>query len=457
MKCKKLSFVMALYLGVPIITLMIITFVSMAWMQNLQALSAMEQQAKTIIQQVKMTEQWVSDHQGVWVKDDRGSYYKQQGEMYLMIPPNVLAELSAYSQSSANFTFRTTSLKPKNIANAPTTFEQEALRELEKGKKEVSGVVIEENKRIFHYMVPLYTTEECLKCHAKDGYKLGDIRGGLIVNLPYDQVFISLMQTRLIFIIGEIITFTVVISLLYLFFFQRVLKPLEQLKKTAYELGHSGLSARAEIYTGDEFEEVGNTFNDMAERLKQSYENLVMLTTDNRALHLKNMELNEIATTDGLTGLYNHRFFHDALDLELEQSRVQGDIFAVVMMDIDNFKLVNDTCGHVAGDIVLREVATVIKRNLRKGDLAARYGGEEFSLILPGASQQEAALVAERIRGEIELQKIKCQNGNIKVTISAGLAVYPEDAENKDGLLEDADNRLYTAKGKGKNRICISN
>ncbi len=182
------------------------------------------------------------------------------------------------------------------------------------------------------------------------------------------------------------------------------------------------------------------------------------------AQSLENVDLHEVverqAIEDGLTGLANRRFFEERLADEVERARrFPGQPLALVMLDIDDFKGVNDRLGHVAGDEVLRAVAGAARDGRRDSDLAARYGGEELALILPGADMAGAARAAERIRHAIEhldLQLRDADGGPLHVTVSAGVAAFGQGAEDRAGLVAAADEALYEAKRAGKNRVSLA-
>jgi len=172
------------------------------------------------------------------------------------------------------------------------------------------------------------------------------------------------------------------------------------------------------------------------------------------AVALQNARLYDLAMVDGLTGLFVRRYFDARLDEEVERSKRFGTEFSVVMMDIDNFKQLNDTHGHPAGDFVLRELAAIIRGQMRGVDTAARYGGEEISMILPRTSMVAALSVAERIRRRIEAWAPEKEGGPPQVTASFGIAAYPESgAEGAEDLVRHADRALYRAKKTGKNRV----
>ena len=177
---------------------------------------------------------------------------------------------------------------------------------------------------------------------------------------------------------------------------------------------------------------------------------------ENVALHER---AEEQAVTDGLTGLANRRHFEDRLGQEVERSRRAQVPAALLMIDIDDFKQVNDRYGHIAGDTVLREVAAAIRESAREIDLPARYGGEELALILPGADLDGAARVGERVRTTIEKRKlpIRGEGGQpVFVTVSIGVAALGHGPEEASALVAAADAALYRAKRSGKNRTEVT-
>ncbi|MDY6904320.1 MAG: diguanylate cyclase [Thermodesulfobacteriota bacterium] len=172
------------------------------------------------------------------------------------------------------------------------------------------------------------------------------------------------------------------------------------------------------------------------------------------AISIENAKLFELATTDGLTKLYVRRYFHLLLDKEIRRSRRHNNCLAVIMTDIDNFKVFNDTYGHQLGDKVLSGVADVVKKTLRAEDSAARYGGEEFIALLPETDAQQAMDAAERIRLRVAALETPHGSETLHVAISLGVAVFPVHAEEKEALIHAADIALYKSKHRGKN--CVS-
>jgi diguanylate cyclase (GGDEF)-like protein len=159
-----------------------------------------------------------------------------------------------------------------------------------------------------------------------------------------------------------------------------------------------------------------------------------------------------LATTDGLTGLLNHRTFQERIDAQLRQSERYGKRVSLLLCDIDHFKSVNDTYGHPVGDVVLKGVAATIAKEARTTDVVARYGGEEFAVVMPETDAAGALVIAERIRERIEKRVFESEQGQLRVTISLGIATFPDDAAKKAELVERADACLYHAKRHGRNQ-----
>jgi len=162
-----------------------------------------------------------------------------------------------------------------------------------------------------------------------------------------------------------------------------------------------------------------------------------------------------LAMTDTLTGIYNRRQFMSLGVQEFQRARRYNRNFSVIMIDIDHFKKVNDTYGHMVGDSVLQQVAVLIQRTLRSVDIPGRYGGEEFSIILPETGTEEAQRVAERLRSLLEEKVMLVVNHSIRITASFGVASYVRDDQSLETLLNQADRALYTAKQAGRNQVKI--
>lgn len=162
------------------------------------------------------------------------------------------------------------------------------------------------------------------------------------------------------------------------------------------------------------------------------------------------------AVYDYLTGLYNRRFFDSRVGEELSRANRHSEPLSLLFADIDNFKMINDTHGHVYGDEVLRRIGDILKANLRKCDVAARYGGDEFAILLAGISSAEALVVAEKIRAMLDCEKFILRGKPVSVTMSFGVACSEEEGGSDESLLQRADRALYEAKSGGRNRSCVA-
>ncbi|HCF61273.1 MAG TPA: GGDEF domain-containing protein [Myxococcales bacterium] len=165
-------------------------------------------------------------------------------------------------------------------------------------------------------------------------------------------------------------------------------------------------------------------------------------------------EIYRLTTTDGLTQVYNKRYFLETLEREVSRCHRYGRLLCLVMMDIDHFKKINDSFGHLAGDHVLKRVASAARSKIRREDIFARYGGEEFALILPEIETKGAVATAEKVRKIIEKQHFSFEDQDIPVTLSAGVASLGGSITDAQELIRVADVKLYEAKSSGRNRVC---
>jgi diguanylate cyclase (GGDEF)-like protein len=165
-----------------------------------------------------------------------------------------------------------------------------------------------------------------------------------------------------------------------------------------------------------------------------------------------------LSRVDGLTELYNHKFFHQLLDAEVERAQRYERHLSVLMIDIDHFKIYNDANGHPVGDMALEKIAWTLKTCTRKCDFIARYGGEEFAVIVPETSKAVAVRIAERLRKAVQDAEFEGESvvPEGRLTVSVGVAGYPEDGPGKRDLIARADRALYQAKQQGRNRVCAS-
>ncbi len=190
--------------------------------------------------------------------------------------------------------------------------------------------------------------------------------------------------------------------------------------------------------------------------LEQSSKQILSSLSQQAASALENVILNDqqrkLAITDHLTGLYNFRYLNDYLGRELRKSRRYKHQFTLAIIDLDDFKDVNDSYGHLAGDELLEAVAGVLRDNVREADMVARYGGEEFAIVLPETSKTAALGVMEKLRAEISKTR-PAEYPEVRITASIGVASYPLDSDSQVELLKLADEALYRSKMSGKNQV----
>lgn len=186
--------------------------------------------------------------------------------------------------------------------------------------------------------------------------------------------------------------------------------------------------------------------------------NLLTLFANQATLAIERAQILETvrrqAVTDGLTNVYNHRYFQERLETEISRARRHGQPLSLLMLDVDQFKPYNDSHGHLKGDRALKRAAAILKKTTRRMDVISRYGGEEFAVVLPETGSEEALVVADRIRRTIEEHPFPGKKGEKEqLTVSVGVALYPKDAQSRLALVDKADEALYQAKKSGGNQV----
>jgi diguanylate cyclase (GGDEF)-like protein len=279
----------------------------------------------------------------------------------------------------------------------------------------------------------------------------------VLARYSLDNVDAQVERTRAQWLGFAFALFAVIAAILYFGVDRVVVKPILSLQVAVRKMGEGSLSTRAPVVRGRELGELSAMMNRMAGSLQAERDNLEKAVEDRtRELQEANARLERLAVTDGLTGVFNHRRFQEGLAAELLRSTRTQRPCSVLMADVDLFKKVNDAMGHPAGDELLRKLAQVLNSALRQTDLLARYGGEEFSALLPETSKAVAGQVAERMRSAVEAELNGDGRWNQKITISIGVATFPDDGKSPEQVLVAADQALYIAKHQGRNRVVIS-
>ena len=213
-------------------------------------------------------------------------------------------------------------------------------------------------------------------------------------------------------------------------------------------------------FMGDFSEAFNSMVQSLVDARRQLEERAMELSQANEQLQAQlveiqrlQAELREQATRDPLTNLFNRRYMQEILDHELASAQRLQCATAVLMMDIDHFKRLNDTYGHKAGDLMLQALGGLLQEDTRASDVACRYGGEEFVVIMPGATMEAAHCRAERLRSQFEELRLNFSGTPLQATVSVGVAVFPVHGDTGDALLHAADQALYAAKAGGRNRV----
>jgi diguanylate cyclase (GGDEF)-like protein len=283
-------------------------------------------------------------------------------------------------------------------------------------------------------------------------HRMTQLDGGVVAQIGKKEIYAQIMQIRIL---------TLVICLCLLLFIGlsayllglTIVRPLDRLARGAADVAAGDLSLELPVISRGEVGYLTEAFNNMVARLRQGQEELAAI---NGILTEKNKELEVLSVTDGLTGLHNRKYFMEALNNELVRARRHNHPFVVMMMDTDHFKKYNDTFGHPAGDALLKKIGEIFRESLRAIDYASRYGGDEFIVLLPEAGKEESLAVAERIRRKVAAAVEKNDSGEIPVTISIGVAAFPEHGDTPEAIIGSADGALYRAKRNGRNQVVVA-
>jgi len=282
--------------------------------------------------------------------------------------------------------------------------------------------------------------------------RMSELGWGVVAEKQREKAYAQIVQLRnltLALVVGLLFFIGLAAYLLSL----SLVRPLDRLTSGAGKVAAGDLEVDVPVSSRSEVGYLTEVFNDMVARLRQGREELAAI---NETLREKNVELHEISITDSLTGLYNRKHLMETLDKEVSRSQRHNHTFSLLVIDIDHFKKYNDTYGHLAGDEVLSRLASVFKESIRSSDYAARYGGEEFIIMLPEVGPEQGVEGAERVRHKVAEERFDGEGESIKVTISVGVASYPENGEDAESVIRNADEALYEAKELGRNQVVLA-
>jgi len=359
-------------------------------------------QARIVFNTIVLARKWNANHGGVYVEKKKGvesnPYLENpdirtvDGRVFTLRNPALMTrEISEYAEKEGLFKFHITSLRLINPHNKPDEFEEKALRQFETGAvKELSRTELVNKRRYFRYMAPLYIEQDCLQCHKHQNYAIGEVRGGISISLDIEKLQSKISYNTITIVVFGIITTLLLLGLIY-FFMSRLIKKLEEARQT----------------------------------------------------------IEKIAITDQLTEVFNRRHIMSRFEEEFEKFKRLKKKVSCIMADIDNFKAVNDSYGHLAGDQVLKAISRRIRNTVRAYDILGRYGGEEFLIIMPDTSVEDARELAERIRTRVKEETVN----NATITLSLGVVCVEESDRSVDDIIRRADQNLYKAKKDGKDRV----
>jgi diguanylate cyclase (GGDEF)-like protein len=268
--------------------------------------------------------------------------------------------------------------------------------------------------------------------------QLSQLDWSLVAQIGKDEVYAQTARIRgLTAAIGLALLFAIGLAAYVLGL--TIVRPLNRLSDGAAKVAEGDLDIKLPVIGRGEVGYLTEAFNEMVDRLRQDQE-----------------ELRTLSITDGLTGLYNRKHFMEVLAGEAGRAARNERPFSVAMIDADQFKEFNDTLGHQAGDELLKTIGAVLRESLRSMDCASRYGGDEFIVLLPEVTIDGAVEAVERIRERVIAARFGGQTNGAAVTVSIGVASFPEHGETPDAIIASADSALYDAKRNGRNRVVVA-
>lgn len=324
-------------------------------------------------------------------------------QLTLLSPHEMIRQAYGYGIKNRFFDGNITSLSNIRDKSAPDSWEAKVLKKFKNGSEEESEVLTDHGNKVLYMAKPFITEENCLRCHARQGYKRGDIRGWISIKLPMEPFEATMYKQKMSLLTGHIVLWL---------------------------LGASG------IWYG---------LRSLGRHIDERNKTAEMLENAN-VLLLKQ------ANTDILTGIPNRQKGSEQLLLEIQRAERYGTALSLIMFDLDRFKQINDVFGHGVGDKVLTYTSTLVVSIIRTNDLVARWGGEEFIVIVPGTNLNEAFVLAEKLRSSIEQNQFQQADS---VTCSFGVTTF-HGGDTPDTFVKRADEAMYQAKRAGRNRVELS-
>jgi diguanylate cyclase (GGDEF)-like protein len=372
-------------------------------------LQRLKEQAATYYDLIRQTKMWNYGYGGVYVEKkgeiSANTYLKslgvnpdvqcKTGQLFTIRNHAIMIkEISRLTEGENGVKFRIVANNPIDPDNTPDKIEKEALQKFVQGGKEAWEMEAQPSAPpVFRYIRPMYEEESCKECH-KQSASYGSVIGAVSITIPMAALHDETDITKILIIISAVITIGLLVVITYFLTWRLV------------------------------------------------------INLDEAQVRLK-----KLASTDELTSLKNRRTIMQDLEEEFERAERQQGKFCIIVLDIDHFKLINDSFGHPFGDLVLQNVSICIKETLRRYDSVGRIGGEEFLVISPGSDLSDAITLAERILLHIRELEVNEDDKAVRVTVSAGAALYMPGDKGVQDLLKRADGALYRAKEEGRNRV----
>ncbi len=422
-------------------------------------------QSRVMFNYIQLTRSWNARHGGVYVimkAGDKTNPYLYEvspgegkppaikpeikaddGERLTMKNPAMMTrEIAELADDKTTFRFHLTSLKLINPDNTPDAFEKASLEIFQQEGDERYLYEEIDGKSYFRYMAPLLISDACLNCHGFQGYKAGDIRGGISISFPVNEMdnglLAGLTNASLLSLIAIYIT---VILLLSYFIRMLVTGPVKRLVLFSLNLGGHDIDDSILVKNQDEVGQLARSMIVANRRIVDQQNELTCM----------NKKLEEQARRDSLTTLHNRRHLMLESGQWFAKAKRSESSITTLMVDIDHFKEINDRYGHATGDEALKHVSEILKSMVREYDMLVRFGGEEFLILLPDTGHSEAMTLAERIRKAFE--KTPFQSGKLALKLTVSIGLYTDIDCNLETAIAESDKALYRAKNEGRNRV----